>query len=414
MSTASESHPHKSGVSPSVRASNPLVVAWLYNTNGMATWCWEVAHSLHELGQNVLLIVAPHARLPDAPLVEVIRIDLGGEPALPRSRILRAFSNARGMLAANPDGSLQQIHKHLATRGVTPAAYILNQSTLVDPSVLCTQAVAAWSYPVSLFAYLRKLPLLVPDRSLKSLARAAISSIGWWRKDWRGYQTADAVLPVTKALRKALLRGSITCYLAYPGTCAGPEQDRSGGGIRLVMAAVNLNEPRKRILWMLDALKKTEMPQGIVLLLVGEADESLRQAAAQLGFPAEFLGSLKRQELQNVMREADIFCFGSQLDDWGYVLVEAMANGMLPVAPDISPFDEIMGPVGFGYNPQSQAHFLSALNAAVSSSFVEKRREARERANLLFSRAAFGRSVLESIEEVTDVRQFRRGRGNRS
>jgi hypothetical protein len=35
-----------------------FVVAYLYNDNGMASWCWEAAHALHELGQPVLLICA--------------------------------------------------------------------------------------------------------------------------------------------------------------------------------------------------------------------------------------------------------------------------------------------------------------------------------------------------------------------
>jgi glycosyltransferase involved in cell wall biosynthesis len=166
------------------------------------------------------------------------------------------------------------------------------------------------------------------------------------------------------------------------------------------MAAVNLKEPRKRILWMLDAMKKISLPSGTILQLAGEPDESLRRAAAQLNIPAEFLGHLKRQELQKVMQEADIFCFGSQLDDWGYVLVEAMANGLIPVAPAISPFDEIMGRVGYGYNPRSQSAFVSALRSAASSSLADKRHEAWERANSLFSRTAFGQSILESIESV--------------
>jgi glycosyltransferase involved in cell wall biosynthesis len=109
------------------------------------------------------------------------------------------------------------------------------------------------------------------------------------------------------------------------------------------------------------------------------------------------------------MRRADIFCFGSRLDDWGYVLVEAMANGLVPVAPAISPFDEIMGKVGFGYNPQSKDDFARALVSAASSSLMEKRREAWERASTLFSRAAFGRSILESVESAISQYRFRGG-----
>jgi glycosyl transferase family 1 len=403
MSSATASNPREPIPFRPASASDPLVVAMLYNTNGMATWCWEAAHALDELGQNVLLIAAPDIQLPSTPSVEVVRIDIQDEHTLRRRGFMKAFFTAKSLLAAGPDGSLEQIHMHLVARGVQPAAYILNQSSLVDRSIPCPQILAAWSYPVSLITYLRKTPLLVPNKSMKAFVRTALSTIGWWRKDWRGYRTADRVLPVTKALLSSLLRRSVVASLAYPGACTGPTPDRSDGRIRLLMAAVNLNEPRKRILWMLDAMKKMNLPPGTVLQLAGGPDESLRRAAAQLSFPAEFLGHLKRQQLQKVMQEADIFCFGSLLDDWGYVLVEAMANGLVPVAPAISPFDEIMGQTGFGYNPQSQGDFVSALRSATSSSLADRRHEAWERAHSLFSRAAFGRSILDSVESITSI-----------
>jgi glycosyltransferase involved in cell wall biosynthesis len=385
-------------------ASGPLVVALLYNTNGMATWCWEAAHALHELGQNVLLIASPEIPLPGIPSVEIVRIEIRDKSSIRRGGLMKAFSTVKSLIAAGSDGSLEQIHIHLAARGVQPAAYILNQSSLVDRSVRCPQIVAAWSYPVSLLGYLRKTLFLASDESLKAFVRTVLSSLGWWRKDWRSYRTADRVLPVTKALLASLLHRSVNADLAYPGACIGRIPDRSDGGIRLLMAAVNLNEPRKRILWMLEAMKKLSLPPGTVLQLAGKPDDSLRRAAAQLSVPAEFLGHLKRQELQKVMQDADIFCFGSQLDDWGYVLVEAMANGLVPVAPAISPFDEIMGQVGFGYNPYSQDAFVSALHSATSSSLAGKRHEAWERANSLFSRATFGRFILESVESVMRLR----------
>jgi hypothetical protein len=367
----------------------------------MATWCWEAAHALHELGQKVLLVAAPDVPLPGIPEVEVLRIDIPCKPAPQPSRMLRAISTARRHLAAGSDGVLAQVQACLAARGEQPRAYILNQSSLVDRGVSCPQIVTAWSYPVSLASYLRKTPLLVPDKSARAFAHAALTLAGWWRRDWRGYRAADRVLPVTETLLGSLRRRSVTCDLAYPGTSVGPMPGPAGKGIRMLMAAVQLNEPRKRIVWMLEALKGITLPQGTILQLAGEPDQPVRQAAAALGFPVKFLGRLPRHQLQRIMQQAHIFCFGSLLDDWGYVLVEAMANGLIPVAPAISPFDEIMGGVGSGYSPQSQKDFARALSCAISSSLADKRREAWERAQTLFSRLAFGRAILESIASAT-------------
>ncbi len=402
MSTAEASNSQNHSILSSSVSSDPLVVALLYNQNGMASWCWEAAHALHELGRNVLLIAALDVGLPGTPEVEVVRIDIAGRFAQRRIGIGKAFSAAASLLGAGPDGLLQRIHADLTARGVRPSGYIVNQSTLVDRSVACPQLVAAWAYPVELFAYLRKIPLMVPDGSLKSFVRTALSSTGWWRKDWRAYRSADRTLPVTGALLKSLRRRSVSCDLVYPGTCMGPVSDRAGDGTKLLMAAASLGDSRKRIVWMLEAMKEMCPPSGVVLQLAGESDDTVRRAAAAISFQVEFLGHLKRQELQLVMQKADIFCFGSVLDDWGYVLVEAMANGLVPVAPAISPFDEILDGVGCCYSQHSPDNFVRVLSSVISSDLFHGRRQARDRAQALFSRLAFGRSILASFESVSN------------
>jgi glycosyltransferase involved in cell wall biosynthesis len=401
MSTAEASYSQRPAIPWSSASSAPLAVALLYNQNGMASWCWEAAHALQELGRNVLLIAALDVPLPGTPAVEVLRIDVAGRSAQRRIGIGKTLSAAANLLAAGPDGLLRRIHADLAARGVQPAGYILNQSTLVDRGVACPQFVAAWAYPVDLLAYLRKIPLMVTDKGLKSIMRTVLSSTGWWRRDWRAYRAADRTLPVTRALLQSLRRRSVCCDLVYPGTCVSPVSDRAADGIRLLIAAASLGDSRKRVVWMLEAMKELRPPSGVVLQLAGEPDDAVRRAAAGIRFPVEFLGHLKRQELQLVMQNADIFCFGSILDDWGYVLVEAMANGLVPVAPAISPFDEILDGVGSCYNQHSQDDFVRVLCSAISSDLVHERRQVRDRAQACFSRQAFGRSILASIESVT-------------
>jgi glycosyltransferase involved in cell wall biosynthesis len=151
---------------------------------------------------------------------------------------------------------------------------------------------------------------------------------------------------------------------------------------------------------MLGAMKEMRPPAGVVLQLAGEPDDTVLRAAAGLHFPVEFLGHLKRQELQRVMQNADVFCFGSLFDDWGYVLVEAMANGLVPVAPAISPFDEMLDGVGSCYSQHSPENFVRVLHSVISSDLFHERRQARDRAQACFSRQAFGRFILASIESV--------------
>jgi len=404
MDTLSQSNSLNAVIPDPGSASDLMVVAWLYNTNGVATWCWEAAHALHELGQNVILVAAKNVQLPGIPAFDVARIGLAKPPIAGRGGLRSAASTARRHLSAGPDGTLAEIHAFLKNRGAQPGIYILNESFFVDSNIPCRQFVTAWAYPVNLLSYLRKIPLLVPDKSARSFSHTALSTLGSWRKDWRGYQEANCVLPVTKALLSSLHRRSITAHLAYPGTCVSSMKNRDSGGIRLLMAALNLGEPRKRILWMLDAMQEMQPPSGAVLQLAGNLDDSVKRAAGRLRFPVEFLGYLRRQELQQVMQNAHVLCFGSILDDWGYVLVEAMANGLVPVAPAISPFDEILDKVGVCYKAYSQDDFLRALNAVVGCNLGDLGRQAWERAQLLFSRKAFGHSILESVESLASHR----------
>lgn len=383
---------------PGSSASGPLVVALLYNWNGMAAWCWEAAHALKEQGRDVLLVAAEGLALPATAEVEVLRVDPSPTPSSHPRGLPRLAAGVAAHLASGPDGLLKKIHYRLALQGELPAAYILNQSSLADPAVPCRQAVAAWSYPTSLTGYLAKLPLLVPDASLRALLRTALSSIGWWRRDWRAYRTTDAVLSVTQALQAALLQRGVRCTLAYPGTSVPAEVDREPGGPRLLMAAAHLGEPRKRVLWMLDALRGLNPPQGAILQFAGEASPTVRAAASQTGLLVEFLGRIQREALQQLMRRAHIFCFGSLLDDWGYVLVEAMANGMVPIAPAISPFNEILGGVGFSYKLQSQRDFRRAVHSALSRPLADASHQAHQRAQTHFSRQAFGLSILQSLQ----------------
>jgi len=138
MSAAQDGNLHGRPFPQFSGAPDPLAVAMLYNRNGMATWCWEAAHALHELGRSAILIAAADAPLPGSQEVEVVRINEADKPVGQHYEIAKALSAARSRLSAGPDAVLRGIHMGLAARGVSPVAYVLNQSTLVDRSVPCT------------------------------------------------------------------------------------------------------------------------------------------------------------------------------------------------------------------------------------------------------------------------------------
>jgi glycosyltransferase involved in cell wall biosynthesis len=99
------------------------------------------------------------------------------------------------------------------------------------------------------------------------------------------------------------------------------------------------------------------------------------------------------------MEKHDVFLFGSRFDDWGYVLIEAMGRGLCVVAPDISPFDEIVGKTGVTYPLDSSQIFKMKVDELCQMKLTLKKTQALERADSLFSRDAFSKELIKVFKE---------------
>jgi alpha-1,6-mannosyltransferase len=167
--------------------------------------------------------------------------------------------------------------------------------------------------------------------------------------------------------------------------------------VRLLTVAVSLDDPRKRVLWMLDALREWT-GADCTLTLVGASSARVQAAAQALVTPVEFTGTLSREDVVRTMRTHDVFLFASELDDWGYVVAEAMSQGLAVVAPACSPFDEILGATGALYAPENPIAFRRALDDVLSR-VGASRYATWERAHLLFSRARFADRLRSIVSE---------------
>ena len=374
------------------------VVGYLYNNNGMASWCWEAAHAMTEAGLPVLLVVSSEVKLPGNPKVDILRFD---QPYLTANNksFLKLIQNEISRLSNQSSGFVGSLHIYLQSKGINPTAYFLNQSNLQDPSITVPQHVVAWAYPTSLLAYVSKIGKLTGWKPSKNFIRTCLDSVGWWRKDWRAYRSATSVLAVSEQLNNELKIHGIKTRVVYPGTYVQEvfisqsfNNDRKP---RLLIVSVGLEDSRKRVRWMLQALKLNPA-RNYSLSLIGFASDDFKEWVHQDEFPVNFLGLLPRDEVQKVMAEHDIFLFGSCLDDWGYVLVEAMSQGLAVIAPNIHPFNEIVGETGSLYSVDSQSDFCQKLNILLADDLSLKKYAAWERAKTLFSRKTFAENLLES------------------
>lgn len=375
------------------------VVGYLYNNNGMGTWCWEAAHALAEAGEPVTLVCSPTVTLPGPTTLPILRVAPRPLPESIPGKILLAL----GQLSAQGPRVMRDAVRILDDVGTPATIVLLNSTEFYDPDVLVPQLVTAWARGILLRQYIARMKFHLHGVSHHSL-RVILGTLGWWRKDWRSFHRADVVLAVTTPLAQELRGHGVRVELMHPCTHASsvaPAVRPPGNPVRLLTAAVSLGEPRKRVLWMLDALRDWA-GTNCTLTLVGTPNEQLLAAARALSIPVEFTGSLSRDDVVRTMLAHDLFLFASILDDWGYVVTEAMAQGLAVIAPAIAPFDEILGETGALYAPDDPAALRHALDQ-LTPHVATARHKSWLRARSTFSRSAFVGRLRSVVAEHSIV-----------
>ncbi len=389
------------GVSREVRKNDlksdqgVIVVGYIYNRNGMATWCLEAARAMALAGERVLLIVSGNIEIDRSEDFEIIKFDM------PPGN-LSGLSFFRSILSAKSIGFVGRLHEYLIERGYQPSCYYLNQSDLQDSSVQVPQIVQAWAYPSNFITYLIKYlrqTLWTKLSVFRSLPLHICGAIGYYRKDWRAYKEATHILATTEALAKELAGKGVNCSVAYPG-CKMESQVTTvvNESLKIVITSVDLDDKRKNVKWLLQALSGISVP--IELTLVGKYSDELKSTAEALKFPTNFVGLLPRDQARAILENCDLFIFGSLFEDWGYVVIEAMSAGLVVAAPDKNPFDEILGDSGVLYKAGSKTDFRLKITGLVPNDLNSQKNKSRLRAFEQFSLPVFGKKLLEPYQRI--------------
>lgn len=342
----------------------------------------------------MLLVAAEDVELPDKPQVEVLRLSFP-------SKTKNLWQREWARLSAAGSPVTARIDRELRSKGIKPRAYFLNQTDLVDSAVSTPQFVVAWSYPTSFGSYLQKIVRITGGGWTIANLRIGMETIGWWRKDWKTYRSDASPIAVSERLGKELQSLGVAARIIHPGTRvaqSAPDSLPRNGRRRAFITALELDEPRKRVLWMLDALNKFAHGD-FEIYLYGKASSAFERALHNYRFPIHYMGYQNREELQQAAQTHDVLLFGSVVDDWGYVLVEALANGVPVVAANISPFDEIVGNAGKLYAVNSAIDFAQQFSALCAENIGDYRSRALARARTLFSREVFGQKLLQAYHE---------------
>lgn len=158
-----------------------------------------------------------------------------------------------------------------------------------------------------------------------------------------------------------------------------------------VIVSVGRLEPPKGHQHLLRALPGVVKDHPDVVVLIagkeGRSSQPLRQAAARLGLDIRFLGH--RDDVPALLAAADAFCFPSEREGFGGVLIEALAVGCPVVASALPTTVEILGPDPVGLMvPVGDADSLGRALSRALSDGAESARLAdrgRERFEELFT-----------------------------
>ncbi len=378
-----------------------ILVALVYNDNGMATWCYEAVRALKREGCVVWLAYRKPGKIPQDLVGNAIEYVAENENRHFFKKVYNRFQKYSELLFSVKANNTLIPHclELLKKNNEIPTHIILNQSSYVCPQLPLQQWVVGWAWPTDFFGYIGKTGL---KSNLPFFDRFQ-NFVYWYKMDKKGYKLSDGVLTVTKILEIDLLSKGLVAKCVYPGTSSLNRVLRkilNNSEIHFISAALNLEDKRKNIEWMLNTFIRLHQ-KGIKvnLTLIGEYSELFKDKLERSLPQVKLKGKLPRKSLIEEMALADVFVFASLQDDWGYVLVEAMANGLAVLAPDKIPFSEIVGKDDYLFNDKDPVDFERALIKIIEnpSQTFEDRLWFYNRYKLNFSSEVFGKNLLKAI-----------------
>jgi glycosyltransferase involved in cell wall biosynthesis len=117
------------------------------------------------------------------------------------------------------------------------------------------------------------------------------------------------------------------------------------------------------------------------------------------------LGRVPHDQMEMLMRAADLFVLGSHREGGNTSLIEALATGLLPVVTDISSSRSLLagGAVGALWPPGDSAALAQALRAAAAARGHDERIALRAHFDNHLSSFALGRKLTAAYRELAAV-----------
>ena len=216
----------------------------------------------------------------------------------------------------------------------------------VSPPVVGT----AWFHPPNLWGALymayRQDDELNPGTALRVIQRAANHHY-----DTKAYDNVAVTVGVTEPLARALERNGYRAEYIPPGINRGhlPDSRPEYPGknpIELAFVATNVDDPRKGFDKLVKAISilEREHDTSVRLHIVGDAGQRSRQEVrrSRLRSDVTFHGFCSREEVFSIVSSTNAFVAPSLYEEFGYMVLEALAKGVPIVASETHAFEDIL------------------------------------------------------------------------
>ncbi len=370
----------------------------------MASWCIEAAIALRQIGEELLLIKSEDTEVPEILSAVTLNFNINQDNNTKVRFIKKLFGKIKKYYQLIPFVSvenkfLERLNYYLNEKHIKPTCYLLNQTSFVNNSVDVSQYVVGWSYKPSLTGYLKKV--LITSADFTTFKDNTYNAFFWYKIDWKGYKKASGVLCISNKLTSYLKAYNINAVTVYPGVDKSiptlVEKSKSKCKIRFVFAAIDLSDKRKGLKKIIKCLKSLDVNK-FEIVLIGNCPEKFKNWILLNSFPARFTGLLDRENVLKEMNNCDVLLFGSVVDDWGFVQVEAMSNGLTVLSPNISPFDEIISRSDYLYELKNNEDLYHRLNYILNQNNIDEDKQwFKKRFQEKFSSKQFGVALLNAI-----------------
>jgi glycosyltransferase involved in cell wall biosynthesis len=171
---------------------------------------------------------------------------------------------------------------------------------------------------------------------------------------------------------------------------------------RVLQAGTKSNKNLDRVI---DACRGLDL----VLVVLGDLDESRKRAIRDAGIDAEFHARLDRAAVIALYQSCDIVLFASTYEGFGLPIVEAQAVGRPVITSDLAPMSEVATDAALLVDPLDTSSIRAALVRLMSDESLRRELIARGFDN---ARRFLPAAVAAMYSEVYDeaVAEFRRGR----